>query len=152
MPSESTSPELTDPSVDSSTSTSTGTDSASGETAPMANAREPASSLQSTFEVILTGTISFEHEVGGSPCPQSAGKVSVELSNGHSLLVSDISVSGDLASRLDISVAGNMITGLFNCSSSSSGEFKDTVTGKATDQTNGTSKSFSFLAYGYVSG
>jgi len=151
-------PELANPLGGSSTSPSPDTDSPSEETLPETstsyetNTSDTALSLEPTFNIILSGTLSFEHEVGGSACPQSAGNVSAELSNGHSLRLSGLSISGSLASRLDLSVAGNVINAFFNCSSSTNGEFTGTVTGTATDQTDGTSKSFSLSAVGYVGG
>lgn len=104
------------------------------------------------FDIIVTGSISFEHEVGGSSCPQNAGQASIALSNGNPVALSALSVSGDLSERLDVQISGSSIEASFNCSSDQNGEFSGNVTGTATDETNGASKSFSFSAFGFVGG
>lgn len=108
--------------------------------------------------VSVSGTVSFAHTVGGSPCPQPAGTVNVSSNHpGHALQVSSVSASGAIASKLNTSVQGNgspnpQVVAQFNCSSPANGTFGGAVTGTVTDTVTGESQPFSIPASGSVSG
>jgi len=109
------------------------------------------------FNVVVTGSFSFQHIVGTTVCPTPAGTARISSNNGNPLRVSNVRDSGTIASLLDQQVAGNnssnpSIQGSFNCSSPQAGNFNGQVTATITDTVTGESRTITIRAEGVVQG
>ncbi len=101
----------------------------------------------------------FVHFVGeppkGSPCPTPAGSIRITSNNGNALRVSNIQVTGNIASRVnhrlvDQGGASPSIFAEFNCSSGKEGEYTGTLTATVTDTVTGESRQISYPVAGTV--
>ncbi|MBN8531276.1 MAG: hypothetical protein J0L97_05385 [Alphaproteobacteria bacterium] len=113
----------------------------------------PAEPIDEPWEISVGGSFNFTHTVGGSPCPQAAGTVTVSSSNGHTISVSNISVGGSISGKLEVTASNGpnpSFTGRFNCSSPANGTFSGTVTATLTDTVTGDSKNITIGASGTV--
>ena len=122
---------------------------------PPTTPTEPVPPAATPLAVTAAGVVNFTHIVGTSPCPQPAGNITLTSNNGNPLMVSSVSDSGTIASRLDETVVSNnvampQISAQFNCSSAQNGTFTGTVTGMATDTVTGETANFSVPATGVV--
>ncbi len=107
----------------------------SGNSAPIEVLPPPAA----PFKVSVSGVIQATHTVRSSPCPQSAGSLSVtNTGNSNPIEIVSATASGTVATKLSLSPAGTTLRGDFNCSSPDNGTFsgqvqivvRDTQTGK----------------------
>lgn len=101
------------------------------------------------------GPFSFSHIVEQSPCPTPAGSVTITSNNRHALLVSNISVSGSIASVLNVTAGSNgsqtpFLIAEFNCSSSSTGTYSGNVSATVTDSVTSESQPITISASGTV--
>ena len=132
--------------------TTTDTPPPSTGTPPGSTPQTPAST---PLSISTDGNFNFTHSVGPSPCPTDAGVARVSSNNGNPLRISDVSVSGDIADVLDVSIEDNNtanpgIRARFNCRSNARRSYSGQVTATVTDTVTGESQSITIPASGQV--
>ena len=121
-------------------------------TPPGSTPQTPAST---PLSISTDGNFNFTHSVGPSPCPTDAGVARISSNNGNPLSISDVSVSGDIADVLDVSIEDNNtanpgIRARFNCGSSARRSYSGQVTATVTDTVTGESQTITIPASGQV--